>query len=165
MDNFKAFRKGSQGKTKDEVVSLAISFGVSFIFDLTEVRERAYVVIDTAANKVDAKYTTTGGQMPAIYQGKIKQCEKWLSAGSPDVSTGSYGYIRAEMKRLATLNQPADTLDAVNLLMTTGSAWEDTIGELREEYRGVGKSKVTVALNATEINDAVAEAKSLLGSL
>ena len=114
-DDFISFRRGSVGKTKDEVVSLAISFGVVFDFDLTEIRERAYVTIDNIANKVDAKYTTTGGQMPAIYRGKIRQCENWLADGSPsDISTGSYGYIRAEVKRLGILNQPATTQDAVN---------------------------------------------------
>ena len=72
-------------KIKDEL-------GIILVNKLDDYKQELYKQIDNLATKMDEKYTSTGGQMAAIYQGKIKQCEKWRSNGEPnDVSTGPEG--------------------------------------------------------------------------
>ena len=137
----------------DAVIARADELGVTVevhevVANLDSQRNVAYQEIDNAANDCDARYTTVGGQMPAIYRGKLAHCAAWLANGSPeDVSVPGYGYIRAEMKRLVELGQPATAADAVAAMQGVGLMWEDTLAEKREEFRGVGKAKV---LNATD---------------
>jgi hypothetical protein len=148
------------------VISLAANSDVTVILDLTDAKETAYRQIDKAANACDAKYTTTGGQMAAIYRGKLAQCDKWVLDGMPaDVSPPGYGYIRAEMKRLAELGQAATAADAATAMQSVGLQWEDTLAELREEFRGVGKAKVFNAVDATAIDTVTAEAIASLQAL
>lgn len=168
MSLARQFRDQVKGlDTFAEVEDIATTnFGAVITQDLDEVKELAYSQIDEAANRLDARYTTVGGQMPAVYKGKIDHCDRWEADGSPvDVSSGSYGYIRAEMKRLAILGQPASAADAVAAMRGVAVAWEDTIGELREEHRGVGKANVEVATTVEEIETALNAALAALNAI
>lgn len=148
------------------VIALALTKDVTVTQDLTAQKESAYWRIDKAAAACDLKYTTTGGQMAAIYRGKLAHCDKWLADGSPaDVSGTGYGYIRAEMKRLAELGQPAAAADAVAAMQGVGLQWEDTLAEKREEFRGVGKAKVKNATDLATLEAAATEAITSLQAL
>jgi len=161
------FRKSAETQANAAaVIALAATFEVTVTLDLTEAKETAYLKIDAAANACDAKYTTTGGQMAAVYRGKLAHCTAWLANGSPaDVSTPGYGYIRAEMKRLAELGQAATAADAVAAMQGVGLMWEDTLAEKREEFRGVGKAKVQNATDLAGIEAAKATAIASLQAL
>ena len=138
-------------------------YRIQFYDNINEHKELAYKTIDDAANAADFRLANVGG---ATFVTKGIQCDRWVDAGKPaDISTGNYGLIRAEQKRLEVIHGQVPTAQqAVTSLRTFQLAWEEN-SELRERYRGVGKAYVEKATTLDQINIAVSTALDKIATL
>ena len=138
-------------------------YRIKFIDSLESVKKEAIALIDQAAIDADHRLEYIGD---ATYIARIMDVDAWEAAGSPaNISGNSWGFMRAEGKRLELIYGQTPTAQQVaNSIRSFQVTWEAQ-AEKREKYRGVGRAYIQIATDYDQVIAARDKALYLLGTL
>ena len=123
--------------------------------NLTPLRDRAYVYIDTAVENARMKVVTPGSGQAMAYQQKYEDALLFLS--NPGIDPGEVPHVYAEVGITAPT-----AAEVAQVVVNLRSLWRNVSAQL-EHLRLAGKKGVELAENEDDIDAAIAGVVASLG--